>query len=80
MGKFQRHTWNVLNDIGHECTEVTADVLQCLRVLVVLSLQQLPGQINVLQQCAVQRVAVSIQPPAGSESTRTMNIIAFRCF
>lgn len=54
------YTWNILNDIGHQCTEVTSNVLQCVGVLVILSLQQLPGQINVLEQRAVQRVALSI--------------------
>lgn len=64
--KSERSTWDVLYDVGHECTEVTANVPQCVRVLVIFSLQQLPGQINILKQCAVQRVALSIQPSTGS--------------
>lgn len=56
----KRYTWNILNDIGHQCTEVTANVLQCVRVLVIFSLKQLPGEINILEQRAVQRVALSI--------------------
>lgn len=66
VGTYKRYTWNILNDIGHKCTEVTANVLQCVRVLVVFSLKQLPGEINILEQCAVQRVALSIQPSTGS--------------
>lgn len=54
------NTWNCLNNIGHKCTEVTADVFQGIRVLVIFSLQQLPGQIHILKQCAVQRVAFPI--------------------
>lgn len=61
-----RDTWDILNDIGHKCTEVTANILQCVRVLVIFSLEQLPGQINILKQCIVQRVALSIQPSTGS--------------
>lgn len=60
MGIFKGHTWDILNDIGHKCTEMTANVLQCVRVFVIFSLKQLPGQINILKQGAVQRVALSI--------------------
>lgn len=60
------NTWDILYDIRHKGAEVTSDVLQCIRVLVIFSLQQLPGQINILQQCTVQRVALSIQTSASS--------------
>lgn len=54
------HTWNGLNNIGHKCAEVAADVFQGVRVLVIFSLKQLPGEINILKQCAVERVALPI--------------------
>lgn len=54
------NTWNSLNNIGHKCTEVTADVFQSVRVFVIFSLEQLPGEIYILKQCAVQRVALPI--------------------
>lgn len=55
-----RFTWDILYDISYKCTEVTTNVLQCVRVFVIFSLKQLPGEINILKQCAVQRVALSI--------------------
>lgn len=54
------HTWNSLNNIGHKCAEVAADVFQGVRVLVIFSLKQLPGEINILKQRAVERVALPI--------------------
>lgn len=60
------NTWDILDNISHQCTEVTADVLQCVRVLVIFCLKQLPGEVNVLEQGTVQRVTFAIQPSAGS--------------
>lgn len=51
--KSQRHTWDILDNISHQCTEVTTNVLQCVRVFVIFSLKQLPGQINILKQRGV---------------------------
>lgn len=56
-------TRNVLDDVGHQRAEMAADILQRVRILVVLSFQELPCEVHILQQCAVQGVCLSVKAP-----------------
>lgn len=56
-------TWYTLDEVGHHGAEVSSDVLEDLCIFVILSFQEHPGQIHILQEQSAQSQGVTFQSP-----------------
>ena len=59
-------TWHTLDEVSHHGTEVSPDVLEDLGVFVILSLQEQPRQIHILQEQGTQCQGVTLQCSVGA--------------
>jgi hypothetical protein len=53
--------WDTLDEVGHHGTEVSSDVLEDLRIFVILGFQKHPGKIHILQEQSAQGQGIAFQ-------------------
>lgn len=59
-------TGDTLDEIGHHPAEMGSDVFQHVQLLLILSLQEHPGQVHILEEQGSQRQGVTLQSPVGA--------------